>query len=1004
MAENFKTSWIANPDIFAVNRIKSHSDHHFYKNLEDMNSEVESFRYCLNGLWKFLYSKNLESTVENFETLEYDCRHWDDIKIPSHIQLQGYDIPHYVNTMYPWDGHENIKPEQIPQKFNPVGSYVKYVYIPDFMKDKPVYISFQGVETAFALWVNGNFIGYSEDSFTPSEFEITSSLIAGENKIAVQVYKFSSGSWLEDQDFWRFSGIFRDVYLYTIPQIHIRDLFVKTYLNEDLSKADLSILFDIQSNVSGKVKMELQNQSGNIISTLDLDSSSDTAHMYIDRPYLWSSESPYLYTLYIYVYSEDNILLEIVKQKVGFRKFEIQNSIMLLNGKRIVFNGVNRHEFNCKNGRCVTKEDMIWDIITMKQHNINAVRTSHYPNNTLFYELCDEYGIYVIDETNLESHGTWQKLGKVVPDENTVPNDNPNWLKNVLDRANSMFERDKNHASILIWSCGNESYGGKNIYQMSQLFKQKDDTRLVHYEGIFHDRRYNDTSDIESRMYASVSEIKQFLAIHRQKPFICCEYTHAMGNSNGAMYKYTDLTETEPLYQGGFIWDFIDQSILKKDSYGNEFLSYGGDFGDKPTDYNFCVNGLIFGNRELSPKMKEVKFNYQNIRIDIDNKTIKIHNRYLFTNTNEYKCIITYMKDGILLKCINTTVDTAPSSTSTLDIPFDLEQNTGNYTVTISFVLKENTIWAKKDYEIAFGQYSYSVGSYIQNIDKNANYKIAVGDVNIGVEGYNFEILFSKAKGGIVSYKYAGKELFYSVPQPNFWRAPTDNDFGNNMPYRYSQWKLASMYSNTELTRLEQNNECAKLTFRHNFATNPITVCDITYSVYGDGTVDTDMKYFATENISEMPEFSMIFKMPLEYNHIKWYGRGIEENYCDRNRGYKIGIYSNDVIDNFSPYVIPQECGNHTDVKYLKVTDSNIGILFGADNMEFSALPYTPHELENASHIYELPKPYSTVIRIIYRQMGVGGDDSWGARTHDEFLIKSNKDIQFKFRFKGITE
>ena len=610
----FNYDLVKDPTYFNDNRVAAHSDHKYYASVEAMEQDVDNFRHSLNGLWKFHYAKNYNSTIPGFEKTEYCCKSWDDIRVPAHIQMEGYDVPQYANVQYPWEGREEVEPGQIPERFNPVASYVKYFEVPEEMEGKKVFISFQGAESGIAVWLNGNFVGYSEDTFTPSEFELTPYLKEGENKLAAQVFKWTSSSWCEDQDFFRFSGIYRDVYLYAIPEVHVSDVKIQTLLDDTFTKADLVI--DTKATKAGKVKITLSKDGKELQSVEETLAEESQYVMKVEKPELWSAESPVLYDLLLEVMDENGQVTEVIPQRVGFRRFEMKDSIMMLNGKRIVFKGVNRHEFSSVSGRVVSREELIKDLVTMKQNNINAIRTCHYPDAVGIYELCDEYGIYMIAECNMESHGSWDISAEQTGDfSKVVPCDRPEWMDMMLDRVNSMYQRDKNHPAILIWSCGNESFGGKVIYEMSQLYRKMDPNRLVHYEGVCHDRRYNDTSDMESQMYPSVEAIQEFLKKDRSKPFICCEYTHAMGNSCGGMHKYTDLTDTEPSYQGGFIWDYIDQSIYKKDRYGKEFQAYGGDFNDRPCDYNFSGNGIAYGGeRDASPKMQDVKYNYQNIR------------------------------------------------------------------------------------------------------------------------------------------------------------------------------------------------------------------------------------------------------------------------------------------------------------------------------------------------------------------------------------------------------
>ena len=970
----------------------------------------------MNGLWKFQYAPNYAGTIQGFETEAYSCKDWEDIYVPAHIQMEGYDVPQYANVQYPWEGHEELHPGQIPERFNPVASYVKYFYVPENMKGKRVFISFQGAESGLALWLNGSFVGYSEDSFTPSEFELTEYLKDGENKLAAQVFKWTASSWCEDQDFYRFSGIYRDVYLYTVPEVHVYDLQIRAVPDETLKSATLELTTDTWGE--GKIKVTLSGK-GEILFSEEKDLSGKNTYTWeIPDPVLWSAEDPQLYDLEMEIYDAEGTLQEIIPERVGFRRFEMKDGIMTLNGKRIVFKGVNRHEFSSITGRHVSEEELLKDIITMKQNNINAIRTCHYPDASPIYRLCDEYGLYMIAENNLESHGSWDIAEFTKDYTDVVPYDKPEWLGMMLDRVNSMYQRDKNHPAILIWSCGNESFGGKDIFEMSEFYRKNDPTRLVHYEGVIHDRRYNDTSDMESQMYPSVDAIKKFLAEDDSKPFICCEYTHAMGNSCGAMHKYTDLTDTEPKYQGGFIWDYIDQSIYKKDRYGKEFQAYGGDFGERPTDYNFSGNGIAYGgNRDASPKMQEVKFNYQNITAQVSENSVKVINKNLFVNTDTFDCEVTLAKNGHVLRTetLETSVD--PLSENNYVLPFGKQTRPGEYTVTVSFLLKKKTLWAEAGHEVAFGQYVYQ----IEETGKlsECGVELVKSLHNIGVRGENFQVMFSVLNGGLVSYKYAGREMIEAIPKPNFWRAPTDNDCGNLMPMRYAQWKIASMYathkdfrskeryapSNAPETTVHENS--VEVAFKYLMPTTPVSECRLAYEVFGDGRVKTTLTYDPVKELGDMPEFGVLFKFNADYDHVKWYGLGPAETYSDRKHGAKLGIYENSVSDNMARYLVPQECGNKEGVRWASITDrKGRGMLFEMDKnngpMMFSALPYTPHEMENAMHPYELPEVHYTVVRTAKGQMGVGGDDSWGAHTHPEYLLNADGKMEFSFVFKGL--
>ena len=1027
---SFEIKKIHDPKFFKENCMATHSDHVAYANETEAEEKKSSFRLLLDGIWKFHYARNYTQTVNGFEAETFDCKCWEDIRVPAHIQMEGYDIPQYVNIQYPWDGREDVWRDAVPSEFNPVASYVKYFTLPEGFRKSGLYISFQGVESGFALWLNGHYVGYSEDSFTPSDFDLTPYVKEGENKLAVQVFKWTSSSWCEDQDFYRFSGIFRSVYLYTMPKVHVYDLKVQPVVDEAVLNADL--LVTMQMRGEGKARLTLtgsrnysvlEEKEEQIIFSEELPVSEGEVHFEkeVKKPDLWSAEIPNLYTLTIECFDQNGERSELVSQRIGFRRFEMKDGIMTLNGKRIVFKGVNRHEFSSKTGRAVTREEVLKDIVTMKQNNINAIRTCHYPDASIIYDLCDEYGLYMIAENNLESHGSWDAaMHGSVPKDTIVPGDNMDWEPMMLDRVNSCYQRDKNHPAVLIWSVGNESYGGKVIFDMSEKFRALDPYRLVHYEGIFNDRRYEATSDMESQMYTSVENVKKFLAEHKEKPFIMCEYTHAMGNSCGAMHKYTDLTDTEPRYQGGFIWDYIDQSILKKDRYGKDFQAYGGDFLERPTDYNFSGNGICYGgDRDPSPKMQEVKFNYQNISILFEKEgKFTVVNKNLFANTDRFRCVAVLQKNGVVVKKQEIETAVPPLSTKDYEIPFailradDKDQKKdpdAEYTLTVSFRLKEDMSWADAGHEVAFGQKIYKKIPAFHASEKPI--RVVHGKVNIGVKGEDFDCLFSMLSGGLVSYRYAGKEMIEKIPMPNFWRAPVDNDNGSMAPARYAQWKIASMYISHRNggmfdnvpTKVEEKDNTVTVTYTYFMPTTPASKCQVAYTVFGDGTIETKLMYDPVEGLPDMPEFGMMFWFNADYDNLTWYGMGPDETYADRRHGAKLGIYSNKVADNMAKYLVPQECGNKVGVRYVRLVDAKgRGMMFEGDELSFSALPYTPHELENAAHVYELPQVHHTIVRVALAQMGVGGDDSWGSLVHPEYHIDVTKPLEFTFRFKGI--
>lgn len=1024
--KKFNYAVVKDPKIFAQNRLPAHAElpalyRDSSRNGQAPEPGLRPIRFLsLDGEWKFSYAENYQTAIRGFEKMETDCHDWADIKVPGHIQLQGYDVPHYTNTAYPWDGKEDVALGEVPERFNPVAEYVKYFMLPEEYAGRELRISFQGVESGAAVWLNGYYVGYFENSFDPSEFDITPYAKKGENKLAVQVFKWTTGSWCEDQDFFRFSGIHRSVYLYLVPELHVEDLTVRTQLDDAYQDAALSL--DLRTNCEkGNVEISLwednaskKDTTGNntprqIFSVTRPMARNMRLEHPVKAPELWSVESPHLYQLRLELRDEAGEIIEYVEQPVGFRRFEIKDGIMCLNGKRIVFKGVNRHEFSSHTGRVLSEGEILQDVITMKQNNINALRTSHYPDDVRIYELCDRYGIYVLAENNMETHGTWCTPEAALHPKRVIPGDDLTWEPMLLDRVNSCYQRDKNHPSILIWSCGNESYGGIVIRHMADLFRQLDPDRLVHYEGIFHDRRYPDSSDMESQMYPSVEKIKEFLEHDDRKPFICCEYSHAMGNSCGALHKYTDLTDTDPKYQGGFIWDYIDQSLDAVDRYGVPYQAYGGDFGDRPSDGEFSGNGIVYGDdRTPSPKMQEVKYNYQNISLEIDHDTIHVINKHLFTNTRVFECRVSLYIDGVLQKSVRLDTEAGPLERKDYPMPRWDESVSGEYLIIVSFHMREDTLWCKKGHEIAFGQYVYQIdnGDAVKEVPLPIT--VIRGSQNVGVRGADFEALFSYEAGGPVSYRYHDREYFSVVPKPNFWRAPTSNDHGYHMESQYAQWKLASLYMTPRLEEFQEYDSgkpsnCFAVTYSYQMATNPTSCCAVTYTVSGDGRIEVLLTYEPIKELGDMPEFGMMFTLDAALDQVEWYGLGPEETYADRKHGGRLGIYHNRVEDNLARYLVPQECGNKEEVRYLKVTSSDgRGLMVTGKDLSVSALPYTPHELEYARHAYELPPIHHTILRVAGAQMGIGGDDSWGAPVHPEYRIDISEKLTLRFTIQGI--
>ena len=1001
---------VRDPAIFAEGRLPAHSDHVAYRTAAEARLGESSLRMSLDGIWRFHYARNPASAPADFPNVDTDG--WDTIRVPAHVQMEGWGHPAYVNYQYPWDGTEDLKPGEVPTCFNPVMDYVTSFTLPESFHGEEVNISFQGVESGFALWLNGVYIGYSEDSFSPSDFPLTGALLPGENTLAVRVFRYTPGSWFESQDFMRFSGIFRSVFLYALPKTAVTDLAVVPTISEDLLTGTLSV--SAKTKGEGSLRLTLLRCGKEIASaSAPIADGRAEAVLTIEDPDPWSAEDPFLYTLAVEVLDKDGNLTEYIPQDLGFRRFEMKDGLMCINGRRIVFRGVNRHDFNSRTGRVPDRAELEKDIITMKRHNINAIRTSHYPNDSALYALCDRYGLYLIDETNMETHGSWALTGYTDGDKaGIVPKDHAEFEPLLLDRVESIYQRDKNHAAVLIWSCGNESFGGSVIWHMSQRFRALDKHRLVHYEGIFWDRSYPDTSDMESRMYPPVTEIEAWLRDNPGKPFICCEYTHAMGNSCGAMHKYTDLSDREPRYQGGFIWDWADQSIERPDRNGKQMLAYGGDFDERPTDWEFSGNGIVYGGDHApSPKMQEVKFNYQPVSVSFDGMRFTVKNKNLFTSTISYTACAILQREGREWKRFPLSVVVRALSEKTFDFPAALQAEIAflresapqeELAVTVSFALPEDTPWAKAGHEIAFGQTVLPVQRAAAACEKPLT--VVKGSFNLGVRGEGFSVLFSSIRPGLSSYVYNGRELLKQIPAPNFWRAPTDNDRGNRMPQRYAQWKIASLYAAAEnAPRIEERAHSVRLTYTYKLPTVPASACSVSYEVFGDGSVKTEMDYEPVEGLRDMPEFGLGFCLPVELEKLCWYGLGPEETYADRQRGARLGVFTKDVRENLAHYLRPQESGNHCGVRWARVTDrKGRGIEFAGEDLSVSVLPWTPHQIEDALHENELPPVNYTFARVALGQMGVGGDDSWGAKTHPEYLLPADKPLHLTFTFKGI--
>lgn len=1022
--KNGYPEWNNNPEIFQVNRQKAHAAFIPFQTRKDAllnNHHSSAFLQALNGEWLFQWYEKPADRLIDFYDKKHTYDNWEIINVPGHWQLQGYDYPQYTNVIYPWIEHDQIEAPFAPTNYNPVGQYIKTFDVSKEQLSMPTEICFEGVESAFYVWLNGDFVGYSEDTFTPALFDLTPYLIEGKNTLAVEVYRWSDASWLEDQDFWRLSGIFRDVYILRRPNSHITDIHLRHTLDDQYHDATLTLDVELKDYYQKMQTVHIEaylfdHQERNVLDepfgkTIEFQEQLEKVSILtnVKNPKKWSAEKPYLYQLIIEVCDAKGHLLEVIKQPVGFRRFELKDGLMMLNGKRIVFKGVNRHEFQADRGRAVTEQDMIDDILLMKQFNINAVRTSHYPNHPKWYDLCDHYGLYVIDETNLETHGTW-KYGQKGLDK-AIPGSRPEWKENVLDRVHSMFQRDKNHPSILIWSLGNESFGGDNFIHMADFLRQHDDSRLIHYEGTFHYRESDHCSDVESTMYISPDGIEAYAKKNQpnKKPYILCEFSHAMGNSLGNFYQYTKLFDAYPILQGGFIWDWKDQALRHETEDGIRYLAYGGDFGESPHDGNFAGNGIIFADGEISPKLPEVKKCYQNIDLEAVNLTagqIKITNKYLFTSLKDFTLRWYIKENGYLLSKGETVVNVDPLDSSVIQIDYLLPVKrslTDEHVLTVSFVEREQSVWAEQEHEVAFEQFVLPTHMETVSVKQSETGEIIVTEEqeHILIFANERSIQVNKSTGFIEHFSYKGDDIIKRPIKPNFWRALTDNDRGNHLRDRSGIWKNTGNSTLIGLEVTQESNRC-KINAQIIYPGLNHTSIRLTYSIDHTGAIEINYQLLPGEGLPDLPVIGLMTILHSSYNQLNWYGKGPHETYWDRQFGAKLDRYQDQVRHRLTPYLKPQESGNLTEVRELLLHNENgAGLKISTTQpVEVSALPYKPEQLEQAMHPYELPESDTTVLRINHKQMGIGGDDSWGQQTHPEFTLPANKTYQYQFKLE----
>ncbi len=965
-----------------------------------LNTEAER-RISLDGIWKFKYAKNPDLADKTFFSEGYDSSSWEKIKVPGSWELQGFDSPIYTDVSYPFPPN----PPFVPADYNPVGSYIHEFKVPASWDGCDIFIDFEGVESAFYLWINGVEVGYSEDSRLPAHFNITSYLNKGDkNKLAVQVYRYSDGSYLEDQDYWKYSGIERSVYVYARPKIRVNDFVLNSSLQNDFKDGAFNLNLSLSKEKSGhSVEVKVLDKEEILFEVRkDVSSSKESCisvkHIF-ENIKSWSSETPNLYYLLINMYDDRGTITESIVHPFGFRTVEMKNGQLLVNNIPILFKGVNRHEHDQYNGRTITVASMIEDIKLMKQFNINAVRCSHYPNRPEWYSLCDYYGIYLIDEANLESHGMEHHK------DGTLAN-YADWMGAFQERMERMVRRDRNFTSIVTWSLGNESGYGKNFENIYHWTKEIDKTRPVQYEGA---RRIG-LSDIYCPMYGRIWWLREHVNQRQVRPLILCEYAHAMGNSVGNLQDYWDLIYKYDQLQGGFIWDWVDQTFAIKDDGGNSIWAYGGDLGfvGVPNDSNFCANGLVAADRSLHPHIWEVKKVYQNINfeaIPFLSEYIRVTNRHDFIDLSGYnfKWSIETNGDVIQTGMLNVT-DVPARSSKEIMIPYDKSKLSEGfeYFLKIEAFTKVASELIPKGHIVASEQWKLPINSVpIKSnvLDSKHSIKIKKNKREVTLSNRDFSIIFNQETGRIQNYSYKGESYLLEGLKPNFWRALTDNDVANGTLERCKVWKDMPSEMNLQSFVVVPilNNEVEVKTVFYHSKLNVGFKIDYLISSLGTVKVTAGLEVNNT-NLPEIPRIGMYMVMSKEYDNMTWLGRGPHENYSDRNLSSMVGKYSSSVWEQFHPYVRPQETANKTDVRWVSLQNSdNKGLLFiGNEPMSVSAwncslddLDYVPFDIQR-KHGGSVVKRDYVWINLDYKQMGVGGDNTWGAQVHPEYTISAD--------------
>ena len=997
-----------NPAVFGINKLPPRASSQPFATREAALStaaEDSSRRVTLNGDWHFQWSPDPDSRPQDFWKTDYDCSGWDTLSVPSNWQLHGHGTPVYSNITYPFAKDPPRVTGEPPEGYtnanarNPVGSYRRTFTLPEGWSGRRVYLQFDGVDSACYVWVNGERVGYSQDSRTPAVFDVTDQLQSGANTLAVEVYRYCDGSYLEDQDFWRLSGIFRDVFLWSTGDAALWDYTVTAALDEQYADGELTVECVLKNSSAVKsrylVDLELLDESGSVVVAVDAVLDVVGAEMnfelesQVPRPRQWSAEKPNLYQLLLTLKDADGRTLEAHRCDVGFREVEIKDGLLHVNGQIVTLKGVNRHEHEPETGHVVSVESMVRDIRLMKQFNLNAVRTSHYPDDHRWYELCNRYGLYVVDEANIESHGMGYGPESLAKD--------PAWGPAHLARVQAMVERDKNQPSVIIWSLGNEAGNGVNFMECYDWIKGRDASRPVQYEQAHFDKR---NTDIRCPMYALMPRIEKYARNNPDRPLILCEYAHAMGNSVGNLQDYWDLIESYPHLQGGFIWDWVDQGLTKTTDDGQEFFAYGGDFGDAPNDADFCLNGLVGPDRKPNPHLWEVKKVYQHIafrRVDDDGPKLEIRNKYSFSDLSDLEIRWELRESGRTLDSGSLgTIPVEPGQVKLVPPNRKMPEMVPGkeYLLTVSAVLKEPTSWADAGHVVAWEQLPLTEWAPSVAAD-NDSWKIRETDEAFEASSDGVSVAVSKSDGALTSFRVDGNELLSSPLVPSFWKHPNNNQWGNKFPRRLGYWRDAA--DKLKLTGLEIVDGALVASYE-------LDGIDAAYRLTYSLTADSGLKIAAAyeprgEGIPKLPRFGLKTEVPKRFSNVQWYGRGPHETYWDRKTGGEIALYR-DTVDAWNhAYLRSQDVGNRADVRWATLTDEGgVGLkVVGVQPISFSAWPFTLADLQAAKHPHDLPRRDINTVFIDWKLHGVGGDNSWGAKTHPEYTLPGDEPHAFEF-------